>query len=61
MNQLIHQAGTNQTCIKWHHCQGPLRGHESAGTPIWNVSMPHSIVAPTQVADDTQARIERIE
>ncbi|RVW21712.1 Retrovirus-related Pol polyprotein from transposon 17.6 [Vitis vinifera] len=24
--------------IKWHHCQGPLRGHESAETPIGNES-----------------------
>ena len=27
------------TQIKWHHCQGPLRGHESAETPIGNVSL----------------------
>ena len=24
---------TSWTRIKWHHCQGPLRGHESAETP----------------------------
>ncbi|RVW41822.1 hypothetical protein CK203_108411 [Vitis vinifera] len=24
--------------IKWHHCQGPLRGHESVETPIGNES-----------------------
>ena len=29
---------TNWTRIKWHHCQGPLRGHESAETPIGNES-----------------------
>ena len=26
--------------IKWHSCQGPLRGQESADTPIGNESYP---------------------
>ncbi|KAL6325104.1 hypothetical protein AAG906_022671 [Vitis piasezkii] len=29
---------TSWTQIKWHHYQGPLRGHESAETPIGNES-----------------------
>ncbi|RVW40974.1 hypothetical protein CK203_076910 [Vitis vinifera] len=29
---------TSWTRIKWHHCQGPLRGHELAKTPIGNES-----------------------
>ena len=29
---------TSWARIKWHHCQGPLRGHESAETPIGNES-----------------------
>ncbi|RVW77704.1 hypothetical protein CK203_053419 [Vitis vinifera] len=29
---------TRWTHIKWHHCQGPLREHESAETPIGNES-----------------------
>ncbi|RVW29441.1 hypothetical protein CK203_101655 [Vitis vinifera] len=29
---------TGWTRIKWHHCQVPLRGHESAETPIGNKS-----------------------
>ncbi|RVW71898.1 hypothetical protein CK203_058392 [Vitis vinifera] len=39
----VKKAGTtikghHWTRIKWHHCQGPLRGHESAETPIGNES-----------------------
>ena len=29
---------TSWTRIKWHRCQGPLRGHDSADTPIENES-----------------------
>ncbi|RVX11673.1 Auxin response factor 1 [Vitis vinifera] len=32
---------TSWTRIRWHHCQGLLRGHESAETPIGNQSLIH--------------------
>ena len=35
---LVQSRDTSWTRIKWHHCQGPLRGHESAETPIGNES-----------------------
>ena len=46
----VDWAPINRTCtswarIKWRRCRGPLRGHESAETPIGNVSLP----SPTNV------------
>ena len=38
-----------------HHMKGAFVLHGQT------VTTPHSVVAPAQVSDDTQARIERIE
>ena len=57
---------TSWTRIKWHHCQGPLRGHESAETPIGNesiwlnkllVDLGHEQSSPTELYRDNNSAI----